>query len=471
MKNGLFILLLLPCFAAAQDSQGEYSVMQDFLQEDNAAYSGHAPSAWSDGGTSSGDAVPMSGNPAVTPSALSLLNGLNTRQQEDSESLIAAPHLPDQSALWLMNGASAHLNNPHIIKKGNTTNLEASRQGGLNAAIRAAGGSFLSMRDGHISTMGIGAAALFGAGNRTLLLIRGSSLRTWMDSSPGLAATSLSQARTSYLSISTQGTNSPAVLITGQGSRMLAYETLLLTEGPQSPAILCSAGLNMDAARLQSDMSPALVVEPEGGVTLSQAALSGTNPATVLLRSQQANGADGPPLRLSLVRCSLSGMQDEPLFLITNVQADVTLSSVKVGQAGRRLMQVSAYLWGTAGYNGGNLFLRADDSHLSGDIEVDVLSRADVILGQGTVWEGKFTDGGRTALSLERGAVWQPGGSCMVGSIDFGGREPEEGVRSILQVQGADVIYDPRVNPGLENRSFSLPNGGRLLPARTPAAQ
>lgn len=443
--------------------QDEYSVMQNYRQADNAAYSGQAPAVSLYGGMP-GVALPLPGNPSVPPNAIYLLNGQNTQEPAEMESTIAVPQQPDQSALWMVNDATAHLSTPHIVKKGDTTDLAASWQSGLNAAIRVASGSFLSMRGGHISTMGIGASALFGTGGKTLLLLRETTLRTWMDRSPGLVVTAMAQARSSRAGIGTQGADSPAVLVTGQGSRLQAYETVLLTEGAQSPAVLCNAGLNLDTARVQADMSPALVLEAEGGATLSQVTLSGTNPATVLLRSREPNGADGPPLRLSMVRCVMPVVQDNPLFYITNVQADVVLSGMSVGQVGKCLLQVSGYMWGTAGYNGGNLFLRADNSRLNGDMNVDHISRADVILGQGTVWKGRFRGSGNTALSLERGSVWQPGGTCQVGGIDFGGREPQEGVSSIQQERGADVIYDPRVNPGLKGLSYSLPNGGRLLP-------
>lgn len=444
--------------------QGEYSVMQNYLQADNAAYSGHAPAVPLYGGMP-GVVQPFPGNPSVPPNAIMLLNGQDTQEPAEMESDIAVPQQPDQSALWMVDGATAHLSTPHIVKKGNTTDLAASRQSGLNAAIRVASGSFLSMRGGHVSTMGIGASALFGTGGKTLLLLRETTLRTWMDSSPGLVVASMAQARSSRAGIGTQGAGSPAILVSGQGSRLQAYETVLLTEGAQSPAVLCSAGLNLDTARVQADMSPALVLEAEGGATLSQVALSGTNPATVLLRSRGPNGADGPPLSLSMVRCIMPVSGDNPLFYITNVQADVVLSNMSVGQTGKCLLQVGGYMWGTAGYNGGNLFLRADNSRLNGDMDVDHISHADVILGHGTVWKGKFTGSGSTALSLERGSVWQPGGACQVGSIDFGGREPQEGVSSIQQARGADVVYDPRVNPGLKGLSYSLPDGGRLLPA------
>lgn len=449
----------------AQDvQQDEYSVMQNYQQADESVYSGQVPTVSLYGGIP-GVALSVPGNPSVTPNAITLLNGQNTQEAAEMESTISVPQQPDQSALWMVNGATAHLSNPHIVKKGNTTDLAASLRSGLNAAIRAASGSFLSVRGGHVSTMGVGAGALFGTGGRTLLLLRATTLRTWMERSPGLVVAGMAQARSSRMGIGTQGADSPAILVTGQGSRLQAYETVLLTEGVRSPAVLCSAGLNLDTARVQADMSPALVLEPEGGATLSQVTLRGCNPATVLLRSRKSNGADGPTLRLSMVNCIMPSVQDNPLFYVTNVQADVVLSSMSVGQFGNRLLQVSGYTWGTAGYNGGNLFLRADNSTLSGDMDVDGISRVDVILGQGSVWKGMFTGSGGTSLSLERGSVWQPGGACMVGRIDFGGRDPKEGVRSIQQVQGADVVYDPRVNPGLEGRSYTLPNGGRLLPA------
>lgn len=444
--------------------QGEYSVMQNYRQADNAAYSGHVPDVSLYGGIP-GVALPLSTNPSVPPNAINLLNGQDTQEPAEMESDIAEPQQPDQSALWMVNDATAHLSNPHIVKKGNTADLAASGQSGLNAAIRVASGSFLSVRGGHISTMGIGASALFCTGGKTLVLLRETTMRTWMDRSPGLVVTAMAQARSSRAGIGTQGAGSPAIVVSGQGSRLQAYETVLLTEGAQSPAVLCNAGLHLDTARVQADMSPALVLEAEGGATLSQVTLRGTNPATVLLRSRGPNGADGPPLSLGMVRCIMPVVQDNPLFYVTNVQADVVLSNMSVGQAGKCLVQVGGYMWGTAGYNGGNLFLRADNSRLNGDMDVDHISHADVILGQGTVWKGKFTGGGSTALSLERGSVWQPGGACRVGSIDFGGREPREGVSSILQVRGADVVYDPRVNPGLKGLSYPLPNGGRLLPA------
>ena len=93
----------------------------------------------------------------------------------------------DQSAAWVSGTGNLTAINPTVTKSGDATSVTTSLRTGVNAGVRASGGSIVIV-DGSITTAAVGASGLFATGAGTRMTMTRGSVTTTGASSPAVGA-------------------------------------------------------------------------------------------------------------------------------------------------------------------------------------------------------------------------------------------------------------------------------------------
>ncbi len=396
------------------------------------------------------------GTPAPHPSALLTADGEASQLPCLYGAHRAFPSRPDQSAMWLTNGAHVTLDNPHILKQGDSTCPQQGLLQGLNAALATYSASWCQLRGGFITTRALGAAALFAGGEDSRLMLDGTGLSTWGASSPGIIARHESTVSGYGITISTQGEASPALLIDSHSNLELA-NCRIMTTNDASPALDAKADVTLRQVDFLARQSPCCRLGDGARVDIARGRLQGSAPAAIDLGGSAPGSDNAAPARLNLHQCTVRA-ESGAVFRIRDEGVQLTLHAVTASGSDNILLQTE----GNEQASDGQATVQASACCLSGDIRAGGPCPAMVTLGSGTVWNGAAQ--GSVHLSLLAGARWTLGGDSRVSSLDFGGAPVEEGLKRIHS-KGCDILYDAAASPQCGGRSYALPGGGTLRPA------
>jgi hypothetical protein len=169
--------------------------------------------------------------------------------------------------------------------------------------------------------------------------------------------------------------------------------------------------------------------------------------------------------RLVLVKNKIS-VSEGPLILVTNSDAEITLSKNSISCKDDVIIAVKADEWGTKGKNMGDAKIDLNRQTISGDIYVDSISSLDLNLNKGGRLNGSVTgnpcDGRTVNVFLAKGGSWNVKGDVYVNRVTF--ELPLK--KGLKQIKGKHVIYydadDPH-NAPLEGKEHKTA-GGVLRP-------
>ena len=154
----------------------------------------------------------------------------------------------DESAL-LINGEKKKVSiaTPAVTKSGDSSNTTNSGLFGVNAAVLAMNSAKLYITGGSITTSGKGAAGLFAfagfgkiegiTGDGTRVNISENTIATKGDDSPAIAATYGATLDMTKMAVTTDGKNSPAIIVGKDGGTVKITNGVYTTNGLHSPAV------------------------------------------------------------------------------------------------------------------------------------------------------------------------------------------------------------------------------------------
>lgn len=199
--------------------------------------------------------------------------------------------------------------------------------------------------------------------------------------------------------------------------------------------------------------SEALVIEGQNSIKLNDCDVSGNmsdtkgtssdeNVHNVMIYQSMSGDAEVGTSVFTMEGGSLTSNNGD-VFYVTNTHTLITLSDVEIisedseGVLFRITGNSASRGWGTAGANGAQAELTAENQTLEGDIVVDTISTLDFDLTDGSVLTGTINiidnEQGGTAVSdnavvtIDSDSVWNLTGDCVIseltnkGTINFNG--------------------------------------------------
>ncbi len=425
----------------------------------SAASSGSTEGA---GTSTQGEGASPEGQPPEKPGGQGGFGGSGTVTQGTSANTIDADSSvytetyesdgDDENALRV-DGAEVTLDDITVKKSGgSSSNTEDGDFYGQNAALLAINGATVSIRNARILSSAQNGNGVFSYGEGTTVNISDSVITTTADNSGGLQTTGSGTTNASDLTIETSGNSSAAIRSDRGGGTVNADGGSYTSNGLNSPAVYSTADITVKNAALTANNSEALVIEGQNSITLENCTVSGSmsengtsadeNTHNVMIYQSMSGDAEVGTSNFSMTGGSLTGKNGD-LFYITNTHSTITLSGVTLNNEDNsaNLMTIAgnsaSHGWGTAGKNGAQVELTADNQTLTGAITVDSISTLDLTLQNGSDFTGTLNivdnaEGGtavenNAVVTIGAGCTWTLTGDCTLtsltnnGTINFNG--------------------------------------------------
>ena len=386
----------------------------------------------------------------------------------------------DVSSIQVSQGGSLTLSDAAVSKSGDTSNTENSEFYGLNAAILVKEASSAVLDGLTITTDAEGANAVFATGENADIQIRNSTISTSANSSRGLDATYGGSITAEQVTIQTQGSHSAALATDRGEGTVTASGSSLQTAGEGSPCIYSTGAITLSSSTGLATGSSIAVVEGKNSITVTDSDLTGygigragggiDDAGVMIYQSMSGDAGEGTgTFTAANSTLSIDPASDKyasaPMFFVTNTDAEIHLTSTKLSFGSGILLNAAGNdgEWGTAGSNGGNVTMTAEDQTLEGDITADSISTVSLTLSNSTL--SSAVNGGNSAkslsLTLDAGSTWNVTGTSYLTAFTNADADC-----SNIQSNGYTVYYDAgsSANAWLNGATLSLPGGGSLAP-------
>ena len=331
----------------------------------------------------------------------------------------------DESALIISTDGNVTIDNPLVLKTGDSAGGDNCSFYGLNAALLAMGSGVTTITGGSIESHAAGANGVFvyggnggsnGAeGDGTTVIISGTSITTTGDGSGGIMTAGGGITYANGLTVNTSGRSSAAIRTDRGGGTVTVDGGTYATSGLGSPAIYSTAEITVKNASLVSGLSEGICIEGKNSVTLENCNLTAENTRcngnasfldTVMIYQSMSGDADSGTSSFTMSGGTLTSLSGH-MFHVTNTHAVITLSGVNlVNEGSGVLLSVCDDGWSGAS-NAADLY--ADSQALAGTILVGDNSSVSLTLTNGSSFEGTFsgeiTNAGGSQVSSEIGEV------------------------------------------------------------------
>ena len=151
---------------------------------------------------------------------------------------------PDKNIFYIHNYSDLKLNQLSINKQGETNDTEKSEESGINSAILVSNFSSSIVFNTTIKTNGIGAHAIFSAGEKSYVKIYNSSIITYQNNSKGLVSKYKSSIMADEIEIIT--TNIESSNLYCDYSEITCFNSTLTTIGNKSPIIFSIGNVTIE---------------------------------------------------------------------------------------------------------------------------------------------------------------------------------------------------------------------------------
>ena len=322
----------------------------------------------------------------------------------------------DENAL-LLSQMGITVDNPTIIKTGDSDGGDSCSFYGLNAAVLVKDGADVVITGGMVESSANGANAVFcyggnggtnGAdGDGTTLHISDTIITTTGDGSGGIMTTGGGITYAKNLTVTTSGRSSAAIRTDRGGGTVNVDGGTYTTNGLGSPAIYSTADITVKNASLVSNLSEGVCIEGKNSITLENCNLTANNTRcngnatfldSIMIYQSMSGDADSGTSAFTMTGGSLTSLSGH-MFHVTNTHAVITLSGVNlVNEGSDVLLSVCDDGWSGASNTAD---LVADAQALSGALLVGSNSTLTLTLRNGSSYEG-YINGEITNASGEQ---------------------------------------------------------------------
>jgi uncharacterized protein (TIGR03437 family) len=375
----------------------------------------------------------------------------------------------DTSGVWVTNSGSLLLATPTIKTSGGTSSQDNSSFAGLNAGLLATAGGVITVTGGSIVTSGTGANGAFSTGAGSSVTLNRVTINASADGAHAVMATQTGSMTLTNVNMTTAGGSASAIATDRGGGTINVTGGSVATSGGNSAGIYSTGAITVTGTTFKSTGAEAAVIEGANSITLTDVSLTSTlEKWGVMIYQSMSGDASGTRGVFTMTGGSLAYTPAaRPLFYVTDSTGVITLKSVAATANSGVLLKAASGDWGTAGANGGTAILTADAQALTGNMAADSSSSLTVTLKNGSSLTGSI-NAEKTAkgadLTLDSTSTW---------SLTAGSYLSTLTAASVANIagNGYNAYYDAALsgNAWLGGKTYSLTNGGSLLPAGSTA--
>ena len=358
---------------------------------------------------------------------------------------------------------------PTIKTSGGTSSQDNSSFAGLNAGLLATAGGVITVTGGTIATSGTGANGAFATGAGSSVTLNGVTINASADGAHAVMATQTGSMTLTNVTMTTAGGSASAIATDRGGGTINVTGGTVATSGMNSAGIYSTGAITVTGTTFRSTGAEAAVIEGANSITLTDVSLTSTlEKWGVMIYQSMSGDATGTRGVFTMTGGSLAYTAAAgPLFYVTNSTAVITLKSVAVTASSGVLLKSASGAWGNAGSNGGTAILTGDAQTLAGNLVADSSSSLALTLKNGSSLTGSI-NAEKTAksadLTLDSTSTWSLTADSYLSTLS---------AASIANIagNGHNAYYDATLsgNAWLGGKTYSLLNGGSLLPAGTAA--
>ena len=367
----------------------------------------------------------------------------------------------NENVLLVRKGGSLTLTNSRLSKTGDSSSADASNFTGQNAIILA-NNSNAVLENLTLTSDADGANAIFATGEKAQVTAKHIKIHTKNNSSRGLDATYGGTIHAEDVDITTEGAHCGALATDRGEGNVIVNGAKIHTSGEGSPCIYSTGNIQLTNGEGVATGSEIAVVEGKNSITLQNAKLTGHIKHGVMLYQSFSGDANVGVASFTAKDSVLNNNSSGPMFYITNTTAKAALENTTLNQNGDILVKVTSDRWGSAGKNGGDFTLNAQNQQLKGQILANNISKVTLNLGEGSTFSGTINNDNQAEaanISLTKGASWQLTADAYVTTIT-----DEQTDFSNIVSNKHNIYYDKENNPHLNGRTINLPGGGKLKP-------
>ena len=367
----------------------------------------------------------------------------------------------NENVLLVRKGGSLTLTDSRLSKTGDSSSADASNFTGQNAIILANNSNAI-LENLTLTSDADGANAIFATGEKAQVTAKHIKIHTKNNSSRGLDATYGGTIHAEDVDITTEGAHCGALATDRGEGNVIVNGAKIHTSGEGSPCIYSTGNIQLTNGEGVATGSEIAVVEGKNSITLQNANLTGHIKHGVMLYQSFSGDANVGVASFTAKDSVLNNNSSGPMFYITNTTAKAALENTTLNQSGDILVNVTSDRWGSAGKNGGDFTLNAQNQQLKGQILANNISKVTLNLGEGSTFSGTINNDNQAEaanISLTKGASWQLTADAYVTTIT-----DEQTDFSNIVSNKHNIYYDKENNPHLNGRTINLPGGGKLKP-------
>lgn len=308
----------------------------------------------------------------------------------------------DESAVLVDKGAEVTINNFKIDRANATsTGGDAASFYGVGAAALTTNG-ILNLNVGEINTDAKGGAGVFAYG-LGVANVNNVNIQTKQDTSGGIHVAGGGTLNAANVNVVTNGESSAAIRSDRGGGKMVVDAGTFTTNGSGSPAIYCTAEIEVNDAKLFANNSEGVCIEGLNTTTLRDSELTCNMPdqtqndctwSVIVYQSMSGDSQVGKGT-FNMEHGILTS-KNGGIFYTTNTESEFNIRNITINAANDSEFLLKATGnnnergWGKKGENGAKCTFNASEQELIGKIIYDSISTLDINLLEGTTYTGQI---------------------------------------------------------------------------------
>lgn len=408
----------------------------------------------------------MGGGMGGGQSAPSSYEAVNTYSEDNSisnESISSTG--TDENAILVTNQANVSLDNVTIDRtSSDSTGGDSSSFYGVGAAVLATDGT-VNISNSTITTNASGGAGIFAYGDG-VANVSDTTINTTQDTSGGIHVAGGGTLHATNLTVETNGGSAAAIRSDRGGGTMTVNGGSYTSNGSGSPAVYCTADIDIQNATLTATGSEAVCIEGLNSLKLTDCDLTGDMPEneqndctwTVILYQSMSGDSEVGNSTFSMTGGSLTS-KNGGLFYTTNTESTFYLSDVDITYSDSNDFFLkctgnsNARGWGQSGANGADCIFTADNQDMTGDVIWDSISDLDFDMVNGSTLIGAFVQdesnggNGYANLTIDKTSAWIVTGDSTLSSLtNHGLIEDADGKTVTIKDTNGNVLVDGTSN-------------------------
>ena len=351
-----------------------------------------------------GNGAPGAGGPGggaqSAPTSYSSVKEFTSDTEESGQSYTSEG--TDESAVLVSNGANVTLKDFTVNRTSeDSKGGDSSSFYGVGASILVTDGT-VDLKGGTITSDADGAAGAF-AYDKGTVNISDTAITTTGNTAGGIHAAGGGTVNAENLTVHTSGESSAAIRSDRGGGTMRVKGGSYTSSGTGSPAVYCTADIEVEDAKLTAENSEAVCIEGLNSLSLTNCDLSGhiqeneQNDCdwTVILYQSMSGDSEVGNAVLNMTGGSLTS-ENGGLFYTTNTESTFYLNNVNITPSSNNEFflkctgNANKRGWGQSGANGADCSFTAENQKMEGDVIWDSISNLKFKMTEGSILTGGF---------------------------------------------------------------------------------